>query len=45
MTTIGVLAVQGAFREHIDILNRLEVDVFEIRKPSDLSRQDRKSVV
>ena len=38
MTTIGVLAVQGAFREHIDILNRLEVDVFEIRKPSDLSR-------
>ena len=38
MTTIGVLAVQGAFREHIEVLSAIGVDTFEIRKPSDLSR-------
>ena len=38
MTTIGVLAVQGAFREHIEALEAIGADTFEIRKPSDLSK-------
>lgn len=33
---IGVLALQGAFIEHINILNSLGVDAIEIRKLSDL---------
>ncbi|MBH1941782.1 pyridoxal 5'-phosphate synthase glutaminase subunit PdxT [Mobilitalea sibirica] len=33
---IGVLAVQGAFAEHINILNKLGVEAFEIRQKSDL---------
>ena len=36
MSHIGVLAVQGAFREHIDALSGLGVRCFEIRKASDL---------
>lgn len=35
---IGVLAVQGAFVEHIRILNALDVETFEIRQKTDLSR-------
>jgi len=34
---IGILAVQGAFAEHIISLNRLNIDCFEIRKKSDLT--------
>lgn len=34
---IGVLAVQGAFEEHIAALNSLHVEGFEIRKKSDLT--------
>lgn len=37
-TTIGVLAVQGAFAEHINALEQLGVHCIEIRKPSDLTR-------
>ena len=33
---IGVLALQGAFEEHIKKLNELSVDAFEIRQPKDL---------
>lgn len=33
---IGVLALQGAFIEHIQILNSLLVDAFEIRNKTDL---------
>lgn len=33
---IGILAVQGAFVEHRDMLNRLGVNSFEIRKRKDL---------
>ena len=33
---IGVLAIQGAFIEHENILKSLGVEVFEIRKKSDL---------
>ena len=36
--TIGVLAVQGAFIEHIQKLNKLGVDCFEIRQKRDLGR-------
>ncbi len=37
--TCAVLAVQGAFIEHVDMLNRLKVDTFEIRKLSDLDKK------
>ncbi|WP_068268357.1 pyridoxal 5'-phosphate synthase glutaminase subunit PdxT [Caviibacter abscessus] len=35
---IGVLALQGAFIEHEQILNKLGVDYFEIRKKSDMQK-------
>ena len=34
--TVGVLALQGAFIEHINVLKNLGVDVYEIRQKSDL---------
>ncbi|MBR0596676.1 pyridoxal 5'-phosphate synthase glutaminase subunit PdxT [Sinanaerobacter chloroacetimidivorans] len=36
---IGVLAIQGAFQEHKDILRELNVDCFEIRQKSDLTNK------
>jgi 5'-phosphate synthase pdxT subunit len=33
---IGVLALQGDFREHIAMLRRLEVDAVEVRTPDEL---------
>jgi pyridoxal 5'-phosphate synthase pdxT subunit len=38
--TIGVLAVQGNFREHAAMLRRLGADVVEVRKPEELERLD-----
>ena len=38
--TIGVLAVQGNFREHAAMLRRLGVDVVEVRKPDQLDGLD-----
>jgi 5'-phosphate synthase pdxT subunit len=38
--TIGVLAVQGNFREHAAMLRRLGVDVVEVRKPDQLEGLD-----
>src|ERR1041384_8363436 len=38
--TIGVLAVQGNFREHTTMLRRLGADVVEVRKPEQLARLD-----
>ena len=38
MSRIGVLAVQGAFREHEDVLSDLGAEWFEIRKRSDLDK-------
>lgn len=35
---IGVLAVQGAFAEHINILEKLNVNSFEIRNKNDLNK-------
>ena len=35
---IGVLAVQGAFAEHIDVLRGLGVDAVPVRLPRDLER-------
>lgn len=37
--TIAVLAVQGAFIEHIQALSRLGAECFEIRQKSDLNRE------
>jgi len=37
---IGVLAVQGAFREHAAVLRRLGADVVEVRKPEQLDGLD-----
>jgi len=38
--TIGVLAVQGNFREHTAMLRRLGADVVEVRKPDQLEGLD-----
>jgi pyridoxal 5'-phosphate synthase pdxT subunit len=38
--TIGVLAVQGNFREHAAMLRRLGADVVEVRKPEQLAGLD-----
>jgi 5'-phosphate synthase pdxT subunit len=37
---IGVLALQGAFREHIKMLDRLGVETAEVRLPADLAELD-----
>jgi 5'-phosphate synthase pdxT subunit len=37
---IGVLAVQGNFREHVAMLRRLGVDAVEVRKPEELEGLD-----
>jgi 5'-phosphate synthase pdxT subunit len=37
---IGVLALQGAFAEHIDMLERLGVEAVEVRKPIELEELD-----
>jgi 5'-phosphate synthase pdxT subunit len=37
---IGVLAVQGAFREHASVLRGLGADVVEVRKPEQLDGLD-----
>ena len=37
MKRIGVLALQGAFIEHINVLNKLGAETFEIRQKSDLA--------
>jgi len=37
---IGVLAVQGNFREHVQMLRRLGVDAVEVRKPEQLDGLD-----
>ena len=37
---IGVLAVQGNFREHLAMLRRLGADAVEVRKPGELERLD-----
>lgn len=38
--TIGVLALQGAFAKHAEMLRKLGADVIEVRKPEDLDRCD-----
>jgi 5'-phosphate synthase pdxT subunit len=38
--TIGVLAVQGNFREHVAMLRRLGADAVEVRKPEQLQGLD-----
>lgn len=36
----GVLALQGAFREHCELLEHLDVEVLEVRVPEDLAGID-----
>src|SRR5581483_3190761 len=36
----GILALQGAFREHREVLDALGVETVEVRTPSDLSAVD-----
>ncbi len=38
--TVGVLAVQGNFREHAETLRRLGAEVVEVRKPEQLAGLD-----
>ncbi len=38
---IGVLALQGAFIEHVKMLRKLEVEAVEVRLPEDLDDLDR----
>src|SRR3989344_9524254 len=40
MPKIGVLALQGDFREHIEILKKCKADTLEIRLPEDLKGVD-----
>ena len=37
---IGVLAMQGAFAEHIAILHKLEVEALPVRLPSEIKGLD-----
>jgi 5'-phosphate synthase pdxT subunit len=37
MTKVGVLALQGDFREHIAVLNSLGADAVGVRRPSELA--------
>jgi 5'-phosphate synthase pdxT subunit len=37
---IGVLALQGAFIEHIEVIRRLEAEAMEVRLPVDLEELD-----
>jgi pyridoxal 5'-phosphate synthase pdxT subunit len=37
---VGVLAVQGNFREHVAMLRRLGIDAIEVRKPEQLEDLD-----
>jgi 5'-phosphate synthase pdxT subunit len=37
---VGVLALQGAFREHVTLLTSLGVEAFELRTPAELDRAD-----
>ncbi len=40
MQRVGVLALQGAFREHVAFLNRLDVEAVEVRRPAHLDGLD-----
>ena len=40
MTTIGVLALQGDFREHIEMLKKCKVNSVEVRLPENLKNLD-----
>ena len=40
VSKVGVLALQGAFREHREVLDALGVEVVEVRTPGELSALD-----
>lgn len=37
---IGVLSLQGSFKEHIDVLKKLNIDAFEVREINHLTNLD-----
>lgn len=40
MVTVGVLALQGAFKKHIEMIKSLGANAIEVRKPEDLEKCD-----
>jgi hypothetical protein len=40
MVKVGVLALQGAFKEHVDMLKSINVDAFEVRTVAELEQAD-----
>jgi 5'-phosphate synthase pdxT subunit len=40
MPAVGVLALQGDFREHLKVLTEVGADAFEVRTPAELERAD-----
>ena len=38
--TVGVLALQGDFREHVVMLEQLQADAVEVRTPEELAAVD-----
>ncbi len=40
MKNVGVLALQGAFAKHVEVLHSLGVNAVEVRKPADLDSCD-----
>jgi 5'-phosphate synthase pdxT subunit len=40
MTKVGVLALQGAFREHREVLDALGVEAIEVRTPAEIDALD-----
>jgi 5'-phosphate synthase pdxT subunit len=45
MKRIGVLAVQGAFAEHIKAIEQLGAEAYEIRQKADLSKQPMDGII
>ncbi len=39
-SSIGVLALQGDFREHIELLRALGAEAFEVKSPAELQRAE-----
>ncbi len=40
LARVGVIALQGDFREHIELLKDLGAEAFEVRQPAELERAD-----
>jgi pyridoxal 5'-phosphate synthase pdxT subunit len=40
LARVGVIALQGDFREHVELLKDLGTEAFEVRQPAELGRAD-----